>query len=67
MHVGKLGRKKNALARLEAQLKGGNKRVHVSSDYDLPTDVFGQIITPLTEKDVTRIKREIETLRNILK
>lgn len=63
MYDGKLGRKRNALARLETQLKKGMKLTHVNSDYELPTDMFGQVSVPLTEKDVERIKNEINILK----
>jgi chaperonin cofactor prefoldin len=53
MKIGKLGRKKSALARLEAQLKEGTKtRIHTFDEK-----------TELSEKDIERIKSEINTLK----
>lgn len=48
-------RRKSALARLEAQQKSGFKHNIIKGEDSL---------TPLTEKDVTRIKKEIEVLKS---
>lgn len=52
-------RRKLALARLEAQMKLGYK-----NSQDREGNNILPISLPLTEKDVTRIKKEIEVLKS---
>jgi len=52
--VAQKSRRERVIAMLEKQLKNGNKKGKV---------VDGSKIIPLTEKDVKRIEKEIETLK----
>ncbi len=58
--VAQLERRKSALARLENQLKSGFKTEKVAQ-LTLVTTGANQI--PLTEEDITRIKKEISILK----
>ena len=51
-----LSRQKSALVRLELQLESGKKPVK--------GDIYDK--EPLTEKDISRIKREISSLRKAI-
>jgi len=53
--VAQKSRRERVIAMLEKQLKSGKKRQKV---------VDGNKIIPLTEKDVKRIEKEIETLKD---
>lgn len=57
----KTQRRVNALARLQNQLKAGTKTEKVAS---LTLYTTGANQLPLHEKDVKRIKKEIETLKS---
>lgn len=58
--VEKISRRKRVITMLEAQLKLGTKNVFVQRIDNGTREIS---IVPLTEKDVIRIKKELETLK----
>jgi hypothetical protein len=57
-------RRKNALARLQQQLKKGTKPFKAGEGTTVNEFVSFKGEEPLTEKDKTRIKKEIVTLQS---